>query len=133
MFPPKYSPVCQRNIMLSHRLAWSVAYARGEYDPSQHLSVLDAYSDDFDVLAEVEVDSWAQLRDARSGRALFQVPGGLLVFNLDDPTAPYPQAFFATRGWPRDILVEGRQIIFAAGRYGIYAFDLDTVNLLPAD
>ncbi len=85
------------------------------------------------MLAEVEADSWAQLRDARSGRALFQVPGGLLVFNLDDPTAPYPQAFFATRGWPRDILVEGRQIIFAAGRYGIYAFDLDTVNLLPAD
>ena len=121
------------HLLVSRRLAWSVAYARGEYDPSQHLSVLDAYSDDFDVLAEVGVDRWAQLRDARSGRALFQVPGGLLVFNLDDPTAPYPQAFFATRDWPRDILVEGRQIIFAAGRYGIYAFDLDTVNLLPAD
>jgi hypothetical protein len=121
------------HLLVSHRLAWAIAYARGEYEPIQHLSVLDANSDDFEVLAEVEVDDFAQLRDARSGRALFQVPGGLLVFNLDDPTAPYAQAFFATRGWPREILIDQGRIIFAAGRYGIYAFDLDTVNLLPVD
>jgi hypothetical protein len=52
--------------------------------------------------------------------------------NLDNPAAPFAQAFFATRGWPREINIEGRQIIFAAGRYGIYAFGLDTFNLLSA-
>jgi hypothetical protein len=121
------------HLLVSHRLAWAIAHARGAYDPIQHLSVLDADSDDLEVLAEVEVDDFAQLRDARSGRALFQVPGGLLVFNLDDPTGPYAQAYFPTRGWPREILIDHGRIIFAAGRYGIYAFDLDEVNLLPPD
>lgn len=121
------------HLLVSHRLAWAIAHARGEHDAIQHLSVLDADSDDLEVLAEVEVDDFAQLRDARSGRALFQVPGGLLVFNLDEPTAPFAQAFFATRGWPREILIDHGRIIFAAGRYGIYAFGLDTVNLLPPD
>jgi len=96
----------------------------------QQLSVLDAYSDDLALLAQVDVETWAGLRDVVAGRVLFQVPGGLLVFNLDDPASPYPQAFFATWGWPRQILVDGGEIIVPAGRYGIYAFDLDEFNLL---
>ena len=95
--------------------------------------MLDADSDDLARLAEVDVASWATLRDARAGRALFQVPGGLLLFNLDNPARPFAQAFFATRGWPHDILVVERQIVFAAGRHGIYAFDLDTFNLLSPE
>ena len=35
------------------------------------------------MIARTPVDSWATLKDARAGRALFQVPGGLLVFNLE--------------------------------------------------
>jgi hypothetical protein len=52
------------------------------------------------------------------------------VFNLDDPAAPYPQAYFPVLGWPSAVVVEDRQILMAAGRYGIYAFDLDVFNLL---
>ena len=89
------------------------------------------FLDDFSELAKVQVENWASLRDARVGRALFQVPGGLLVFNLDEPTSARLETFFAARGWPRRILVDGRQIIFAAGQFGIDAFGLDEVNLPP--
>jgi hypothetical protein len=122
------------HVLVSHRDVshWIWHPDRG-LEALQRLSVLDADSDDLARLAEVDVASWATLRDARAGRALFQVPGGLLLFNLDDPARPFAQAFFATRGWPHDIQVVGRQIVFAAGRYGIYAFDLDTFNLLSPE
>jgi len=114
------------HLLASHRNVRYIGSSDGWY--VQKMTVLAV--DDFDTLAEVVVDDWASLRDAQAGRALFQVPGGLLVFNLDDATAPYPQAYFPTRGWPSEILVQGRDVLFAAGRYGIYLFDLDTLNLL---
>jgi len=114
------------HLLASHRNAWYLDSPEDWY--VQKMTVLTA--DDFEILAEVDLDDWASLRHAQSGRALFQVPGGLLVFNLDDATTPYPQAYFPTRGWPLEILVEGRDVLFAAGRYGILLFDLDTFNLL---
>ena len=114
------------HMLASHRAAWYSDNPDDWY--VQKMTVLTA--DDLEVLAEVDLEEWASLRHALSGRALFQVPGGLLVFNLDDPTKPYPQAYFPSRGWPSEILVDGRNIIFAAGRYGIWLFDLDTINLI---
>ena len=120
------------HVLVSHR-AFSTWYgyrwADGATDAGQKLTILDAAAAQLDPLATVAVDGWATLKDARAGRALFQVPGGLLVFNLETPTAPWPQAFFATKGWPSEIVVDGRKILFAAGRYGIYEFDLDRSNL----
>jgi hypothetical protein len=87
--------------------------------------------DDLGELATVGVDSWADLRWAGAGRALFQVPGGLLVMNTDDAADPWPQAFFATAGWPEELVVDSGRIWFAGGLYGLYAFDVDTYNLLP--
>ena len=123
------------HVLISHRGYdnWYYGYSNdvsaGAQDPGQQLTIVDAAGAQLDVLATATVDSWATLKDARAGRALFQVPGGLLVFNLDVPTAPWPQAYFATKGWPREILVDGRKIVFAAGRHGIYEFDLDQSNL----
>jgi hypothetical protein len=115
------------HVLVSHRTAWSVAV---QGDTDQKLTVLDANAVAGTALAEVPIDTWATLQGAQAGRGLFQVPGGLLVLNLDDPHAPYPQAFFPTRGWPRRITLDGRTIVAPAGRYGIYAFDLDAFNLL---
>ena len=103
--------------------------ADGADDDATKLTVLASSA--LGVLAETVVDRWATFTDAVVGRALFQVPGGLLVMNLDDPTAPYPQAWFATTGWPESLEVAGDTVLFAAGRYGVYSFNLDTFNLLP--
>jgi hypothetical protein len=123
------------NVLVSHQEAWLAA--REEYgsdyydeaDQSNYLSVLDLTADALPELAELEIDRWASLRDARLGRALYSVPGGLLVINLDNPASPYAQAYFPTRGWPRDIVVEGDDIYFAGGLYGMYKFGLDETNL----
>jgi hypothetical protein len=136
------------HVLVSHRDAWAYGYgyvhayrdgsgyglATGgaEQDDGQKLTILNAASTRLAELASTKVDSWATLKDARAGRALFQVPGGLLVFNLDTPTAPWPQAYFATKGWPRDIVIDGRKIVFAAGRHGVYEFDLDATNVTAA-
>jgi hypothetical protein len=118
------------NALVSHGPAWygwdDVASDTDAY--LHRLSVLDA--NDLGTVAELALDSWAELRGALPGRALFQVPGGLLVTNLDEPSAPYPQAYFASLGWPRQVLFHERDVMFAAGRYGIYRFGIDEHNLL---
>ena len=120
------------HVLVSHRDGYAYGYGYGSADAGQKLTILDATSTQLGQLASTPVDSWATLRDARAGRALFQVPGGLLVFNIARPNAPWPQAYFATKGWPSDIVIDGRKIVFAAGRYGVYEFDLDATNLTRA-
>lgn len=126
------------NLLASHRLSWYAAVpstgtdtdtgGASTEDPMQTLTVFDAQT--LEVLSESEIDSWATLTAAQAGRALFSVPGGLLVFNLDNPASPYPQAYFATQAWPWNIRVEDGIIRFAGGNYGIYEFDINTFNLL---
>lgn len=98
-------------------------------DMTTELVILDA-EDDFRRLAEEPVDRWATLRSATSGRALFSVPGGLLVMNTSNAANPYAQAYFPTMGWPSTITTVEREIYIAAGRYGMYRFSLDAFNLL---
>lgn len=88
-----------------------------------------------DTLAELAtraVDTWAVLAWAGEGRALFQVPGGLLLFDVSTPSAPAPRAFFATAGWPGSLVVDERRAFLAAGLYGLCAFDLDAFDLFAA-
>ncbi len=107
--------------LVNHRAA---GWAQGDMN---RLAVLDA---DLVTVADVPVDTWATLKDGLAGRALFQVPGGMLVMNLEDATAPHPQAYFPLRGWPTSVRVDDERLTLPAGRYGVYRFDLDDVNLL---
>ncbi len=95
------------------------------------LSILDATT--LDVVAEVDVDTWATLNGAEDGRALFQVPGGLLLLDLRDATHPAPQAYFPLQGWPSEVLFEGDEILLAAGPFGIYRFDANDRNIPLAE
>jgi hypothetical protein len=116
------------HVLASHRLAWNIATS-DTADSNQRMTILNA-----ETLAPVStltVDAWATLTAAASGRALFSVPGGMLMVNVEDATNPYAQAYFPTLGWPQDTTVSDGRLIFAAGRYGIYEFSLDAFNLLP--
>jgi len=115
-------------LLVAHRLAWQVSQT---YDEKTKLSILDGNQLTLPIVSTTEVDSWATLKGGVGGRALFQVPGGLLVMNLDNPAAPFASAYFPTRGWPWRFHIDGDDVIAPAGRYGIYSFDLDTFNLLP--
>lgn len=96
--------------------------------PKSKLSILD--DQDLSVLGEAEIDSWASFRDAKQGRALYSVPGGLLVVDVQDAAKPKAQAYFPVAGWPNDIVFDGDSILFAAGSYGIYRLDANVFNLL---
>ena len=100
-----------------------------DFDYTRTLSMLDITGADTTEVSSTQIDDWASLKDARQGRALYQVPGGLLVVNLDDPTNPYAQAYFPTRGWPQDLTVHDGAVYFSAGRYGLYTFGLDESNI----
>lgn len=95
------------------------------------LLILDALEgNSFEELSITEVDSWATLRGTKSGSAVFQVSGGLLLFNISDLSSPWPQAYLPMLGWPRGLMISGDRLHVAAERYGIYSFDLTKTNLL---
>ncbi len=119
--------------LVTHRMAWYMidrTPGMDWNDSKETLTILNTEGDKFEQLSTFEVDQWAQLQDARAGRALFSISGGLLVVNTEDASQPYAQAFFPVMGWPQSLLVHDGQISFAAGRYGMYRFGLDTFNLI---
>lgn len=99
-----------------------------EDQPQHKLTILS--EETLDVSGEVDIDSWATFSDAKAGRALFAVNGGLLVVNVEDPAKPHAQAFFRTIAWPSEVYFDGQEAMFAGGPYGIYRFDTDVFNLL---
>lgn len=116
---------------VTHRLAWYVAYDDGYdwNDIKDTLAILDLSGDGMTELGEIEIDNWATLRDVKKDRALFSVPGGLLVINVANAGSPYAQSYYPINGWPENVVVEGDDIIVPAGRYGIYKFDINYMNL----
>jgi hypothetical protein len=120
------------HVLVSHSLSWYADNTTGA-DTGTRLSILDTSGTDFPQLSQVAVDSWASFRDAKVGRALFTVPGGLLVMNVQTATAPYPQAYYALQGWPTHLVVANNDIFMPAGPYGMYRFDIDSYNLIAAD
>lgn len=107
------------------------------YDGSnwkQSLTILEGSQ--LEARTTVELPSWAWLREAISGRALLQVSGGLLLYDLGERgRAAAPMAFLPTLGWPEQILRDGASLVIPAGRFGIHELPLDAANLprIPKD
>lgn len=126
------------NIFVSHQTSWLSNYSQHGYhdyddwDRTVTLAILDMTSPTFELLSETEIDDWASLTGALPGKALFTVPGGMLVINVADTANPHAQAYFPLRGWPRDFETKGDEVYFAAGPYGLYTFDTDEYNLTAA-
>lgn len=124
------------HVLVSHGpSSWWYGYAvDARAQPTTWETRLDVLAvADLGVLASVPVDTWAELKWAAAGLAIFQVPGGLLAIDLTNPAAPRPKAWFATAGWPGDLVVAGSNVYVAAGLFGLYRFDLGDFALLPPD
>jgi hypothetical protein len=109
--------------------AWTSTSTEEEPDQTTLLTSLSQRS--LAALGETAIDDWASLQAVHQGRALFNIPGGLFIANVEDPARPYAQAFFHSQGWPEQILFEQTEILIAAGRYGIERLDATHSNLLP--
>ncbi|TVR00979.1 MAG: hypothetical protein EA398_10755 [Deltaproteobacteria bacterium] len=104
---------------------------REEPDTSSRLSIYRIADDGFAPLADVPVDDWAHLRTATPGRAVFSAGQGVLILNLDDPAAPFPQTYAGLRGWwPSSFVPVGDRLWIPSGRFGIQEIDANDWNLL---
>lgn len=118
-------------LLVTHRESWQTF--EGDWSENvDKLTILDTQAE-LAVLGVANIDRWATLQDARDGRALYVVPGGVLIFNFENAQSPYPQAYFATQGWPLSFAMLESTVMFAAGPFGIYTFDLNTFNLLSQE
>lgn len=124
------------NLLVSHRTARHVNPANPldyeDHDRSLNLSVLDVDDSGLSLLSESEIGDWASLRAAVNSRALFAVPGGLLIVSLADATSPEAQSYYPIQGWPQSLSVEGDRLFVPAGPYGLYDLDINASNLLSA-
>jgi hypothetical protein len=91
------------------------------------LSILDAT--DLETEGQADVPRWAMLMDARAGRALYSVDGGLLAVDVADAAHPKAQAYVPTDGWPSEVLNDRGDLLFAAGPCGVYRLNADAHNL----
>ncbi len=98
------------------------------YDNKTHLAVYPM-TGAFSPLSDIELEGWLTFEEVANSRAIFSVEGGILIVNMDDLANPYLQAFLPMRAWTTDFLLEGNDLLVAAGLYGIYQFDVTTSNL----
>lgn len=117
------------HVLVSHGPTWSYG-SSSNAEQVVRLTALDLDGARFELLSEVDIDAWASLRAAWNGRALFAVPGGMLVVNLDRIERPFAQAYFPVIGWPSDVAVNRDEVYLPAGRYGVFTLDANTFNLL---
>ncbi len=82
----------------------------------------------FVAQASLKPEIWNNVRDARNGKVLLDVSGGILLYDFNQ-TTPSAQAFFPMGGWSSKATIVGQQIYLPAYSFGIYQFDFATVNL----
>ncbi len=104
-----------------------------EDSTSSRLSVYRVEEEGFVAAANVPVDDWADLRAATPGRAIFRAGSGVLIMNVDDPGAPFPQTYVGIRGWPRRFVPVGARLWIPSNRFGIQEIDADEGNLILSD
>ncbi len=116
------------HILVSHDGIWNYYSGNSSQSPVNKLTLLDQTT--LSSAGETEIDSWATFMTAKAGRAVFSVSGGVLIVNTEDASNPHAQAYFPTTGYGSTMLLDGSDLIFAAGPYGIYRFGSNTYNLL---
>ncbi|MFB6264521.1 MAG: hypothetical protein ABEL76_12995, partial [Bradymonadaceae bacterium] len=118
----------RHRILVSHEPASAVPESETDGDrAARRLSVLQL-DDGLRVSHAPRLPSWADLKRVVRGRALLSVPGGVLAADVGAGLGRTDAEFFPVRRWPADITVEAGQLYMAAGRYGLYRYDLPDVK-----
>jgi hypothetical protein len=117
------------NVVVSSTNAWSYPYL------DKLGGTLDILSPQkkgpgFDLHSQTPLESWMSFIGVSQHRVFFNVRGGKLVANIDDPKKPVAQAFFQAYRTP---VVHGNDILAAGGRLGVFQLDKSVSNLVMAD
>ena len=95
--------------------------------PPMHAGILG-----FDVLSENALERRPEPYLLAGQRLLLRLYGGLAVIDVSDPAAPVARAFFQAKGALSHFALDNRELLIAAGQYGVLQLDLDADNLLDA-
>ncbi len=79
--------------------------------------------------ATLELPFSPTLKSLSAGKMLVQAYDGYLLFNVAQPAAITAQAYFPSNGWSNSLLIQGSLAYLASGPYGMFQFNLDTINL----
>jgi hypothetical protein len=92
------------------------------------LAVIDVGTGQLTRKATLDVPFSPLLHAAGPGKVLVQAGYGFLLYDVGG-AAPFAQAFFPAVNWGGQVSVVDRDLYVPANAYGIYQFNLDTVNL----
>jgi hypothetical protein len=123
--------------LVTHGPIWSDYSWYWGWQNQQKLSIFEPQGSGFEELSRSRLTEFSTLLKVAEHRAFFQVPGGVLMANIEDAENPFGQAFFQSGYyyqmgyWKQDVVFHEDEILMAAGRYGIHQIGVDDVNLLP--
>ena len=95
------------------------------------LAVLELSHEGLVRSAEVVVDKFAHMKDPVGGEFLFSVDGGMLVMNVSDPATPHVREIIPTLAVIHDIALHGSELFIAAGRHGLYRYNIGDDGMAP--
>ncbi len=91
-------------------------------------SLFSVAKQSFVVQSSLKLGQWNYVRDARNGKVLLNVEGGILLYDFNQST-PLAQAFLPIENsWSSATIID-QQIYVPAHAFGIYQFDFAMVNL----
>jgi hypothetical protein len=79
--------------------------------------------------ATIELAYSPTLRSLASGKLLVQAYDGYLLYDVRQPAAIVAQSYFPSNGWSNNLLIQGNQAYLASGPYGMFQFNLESINL----
>lgn len=92
------------------------------------MSIFEVANKQFNQKSTVDFSFYPVLREAGPGKVLVQAGYGFLLYDVSQ-AQPFAQAFFPATSWGGNVSVAGKDIYVPASAYGIYQFNIDTVNL----
>jgi hypothetical protein len=117
---------------VTHQLVWR-PYYQYQSKTSPRLSLLTpqgSQSVSYEEQSQSKIATWMTLKRVTGERAFFQVPGGVLMVDVDRPAHPAAESFMPINGSYRgDFRIESGQLLSPARNYGIHQYDLDDPSL----
>lgn len=110
-----------KNIVMTHYDIAASQYALSIYEVANKL---------FTQTSASALPYYPILREARQGKVLLQSGNGFLLYDISQAQGPFAQAYFPAMNWGGSVTLVGNEVYVPAGAYGIYQFNLATVNLL---
>jgi hypothetical protein len=81
------------------------------------------------VASTLRLDGMQSVKGLSHGKAVLTATGGFVSYDISDPKAVFPRAFFPANGYASELVFQNNAAYLPANTYGLYQFNLDAANL----